>query len=115
MDRTLLKVALADILLIAALASVLQDLQGRSAYAASLHTACSPLCSYVPSFSYTLMTRFFTMTRLGTALTSPPILDWVQVLGVALVVINFWFAYSYMSRRKAAGPGRAAGHTVSQN
>lgn len=71
------------------------DLRGRFLY---ISTRVSP-------------TQLFTMDgatsgqNLGQHLVSPPTLDWLQVLALALVVINVWFAYSSLtSRRKANAP-----------
>jgi len=101
-------VLIADVVLLISLFFVAQDLQWRAAYAASPHYACPRLCSYSPSSGYNLLTRFFTMDgitqgqNIGQHLVSPPALDWVQVIALALVVVNVWFAYSSLtSRRKA--------------
>ena len=96
------KVALADLALLAALYFVLQDLAWRTYYAGTPHAAVS---GYAPSFSYSFFTRFFTMAGSGVSLTSPPTLDWVQVLALALVVVNGWFAYrEYRARRARSLP-----------
>jgi len=94
MVRVSVKVLLADVVLLAAVYSVLQDLSWRSAYAASPHSACPLPCGYSASFSYNLLTRFFTMAGHGVSLTSPPTFDWVQMLVLGLIVVNAWFAVS---------------------
>ncbi len=105
MMREGLKVALADIVLLFALYSALQDLQWRTGYAASLHPACPQFCIYSPSFSYGLLIQFFTLAGNGVSLTSPPTLDWVQLLAYVLVVLNAWYAYRTLkSRRLKPGP-----------
>ena len=81
---------------------VARDQEARAAYAASLHDACAGLCSYTPSFSYGFFTQYFTMSGNGVTLTSPPTLDWFQVIAVVLVAINGWYFYStYVSGRRA--------------
>lgn len=90
MVRLAYKVALADLVLLAALYFVLQDLAWRAYYAGTPHAAVP---GYVPSDTYSIFTRFFTMAGSGVSLTSPPTLDWVQLLVVALVALNGWFAY----------------------
>lgn len=105
MQRTALRVLAADIVLLAAEYFVLQDLQWRTAYAASPHAATQ---GYSPSFSYSVLTQFFTMAGPGVSLTSPPTLDWVQAIAYALVVINVWFVYKVMKSRKVATIGATA-------
>jgi hypothetical protein len=99
MVRTAFAVIVADIFLLTGEYYVNQDLQWRAAYAASVHNACGVLCSYTPSFSYSLLTQFFTMSGGRLTLVSPPTLDWVQALVLALVVINGWFAYHALKER----------------
>ena len=102
MVRTAFKVLIADAILLIAEFYVIQDLGWRTAYAASLHGACFPrACSYSPSFSYSLLIRFFTMSGNRVSLTSPPTLDWVQLLAYILIVINAWFAYTILAKRKS--------------
>lgn len=105
-----LKVALADIVLLFALYSVFKDLQWRTGYGASLHSACPLSCSYSPSFSYSLLIQFFTLAGNGVRLTSPPTLDWVQLLAYVLVVLNAWYAYQTLkSRRLKIMPNQVQG------
>jgi hypothetical protein len=101
MVRTIFKVLAVDIVLLVALFYVLQDLQWRSNFAASLHRACSPPCGYSTSYSYSLLTRFFTMSGNGVGLTSPPTLDWIQVITLVLVAINAWFVYVTLTKQGA--------------
>jgi hypothetical protein len=113
MVRTALKVLAVDALLLIALFFVIQDLDWRTSYAASLHGACFPgLCGYSPSFSYNVLIEFFTMSGNGVSLTSPPTLDWVQVLAYILVAINAWFIYATLSRRKGRHPETLPGPTA---
>ena len=101
MVRTIFKVIAFDSVLLLALFSVLQDLQWRANYAASLHDACSRLCSYSPSFGYAPLIRFLTMSGNGVNLTSPPSLDWVQALVCAILVLNLWYAYTSLQSNKS--------------
>src|SRR5260370_20787816 len=94
------KVVSADVVILFGLYSALQDLQWRTGYAASLHSACPQFCSYSPSFSYSLLTQFFILAGNGVRLTSPLTLDWVQLLGYALVGLNAWFAYKTLKSRR---------------
>ena len=102
MRRVDLEVLFADVVLLAGLYFVLQDLSWRSGYAASPHDRCAgTFCSYAPSFSYNVLTRYFTMSGSGLpggAITSPATLDWVQVFLLALVVINVWYGYTIWTR-----------------
>jgi hypothetical protein len=83
MVRTLIKAILADAVLVFALCLVLLDLQWKVDYAASNGMQN-------PSFSYSILTRGFSMfdPRVNMTLASPPTLDLVQVLLVVLVVLN---------------------------
>lgn len=85
------KVAVADIILLFVAYFVLQDIQGRVAYAASPHANVG---GYVPSFSYGILTRTFTMSGGSFPLVSPPALDWLQVVAIALAVVNVPFLYA---------------------
>jgi len=100
MVRNSVKVLLVDVVLLAGEYLALQDLGWRSAYAASPHSACLTPCGYSASFGYNLLTRFFTMAGHGVSLTSPPTLDWVQLLAFALLAVNAWFAYGVFRSRK---------------
>jgi hypothetical protein len=116
MVRTVFKVLVVDALLLIALFFVIQDLDWRTSYAASLHGACFPnLCGYSPSFSYNVLVQFFTMSGNGVSLTSPPTLDWVQVLAFILVAINAWFVYATLSRKRATQPGSPPGQTAASS
>jgi len=107
MVRTVFKVIVADAILLITEFYVIQDLEWRTAYAASLHEACAKACSYSPSFSYNLLVRFFTMSGNGVSLTSPPTLDWVQLLGYVLIAINVWFAYALLAKRRSSKAARS--------
>lgn len=94
MVRTAVKVALFDAAVLVALLLVLNDLSTRTSYARS----------WMPSTSYLPFLRVFSMVRtcrlpcVSMTLTSPPTLDWVQVLVVLLLASNLVFI---LSRRVA--------------
>lgn len=100
MVRILVKVLLADLVLLLAVFEVLLDLQWRSTYAASIHSACPQGCGYMPSFSYSVLTQFFELTGNGRQLVSPATLDWVQALAVVIVILNAWYVIGYLRTRK---------------
>jgi len=102
------KIIIVDALVLVALYYVFQDLQWRTSYAASLHTACYPACGYSPSFGYGLLTRVFTMDGNNQHLVSPITFDWVQGLILVLVVVNAWFAWSVLRSRSSLGAAAAA-------
>jgi len=107
MVRTVFKVLVVDAILLIAEFYVIQDLQWRTAYAASLHGACAAFCRYSPSFSYSFLVRFFTMSGNGASLTSPPTLDWVQLLAYVLFAVNVWFAYTVIAKRRSPKADRS--------
>ena len=111
--RLPLRLLTVDAVLVALAYLVVQDQAVRAGYAASMHTACANLCSYTPSFSYGILIQYFTMTGNGVSLTSPPTLDWFQVIAVLLVIVNAWHFYSnYVKGRRASKsdpPAPAAG------
>jgi hypothetical protein len=95
------KVLFVDLLALVALYFVLQDLSWRTYYAMTPHAAVS---GYTPSFSYSIFTRYFTMAGSGVSLTSPPTLDWVQILAVGLLLVNGWFLYVILTERRKSTP-----------
>ncbi len=99
MRRMAIFVLFADVVLLLAEYQVIQDLNWRTWFAASPHAGTN---GYAPSFSISVLTRFFTMSGNGVSLTSPPTLDWVQALAVLLVVINAWLGYTLIAKRSAA-------------
>lgn len=109
MARIALLVLAADIVLLAALYYVLQDFAWRTYYAGIPHG--STATGYAPSFSYSFLIRIFTMSGSGTVLTSPPMLDMVQILAIILASINGWYAYKIFASwraRPAANPSAVA-------
>lgn len=97
MFRTVAKVVLVDAVLLVALLYVSGDLQWRVDYAASPH---GHTLGYLPSFTYSVLIRWFSMTGGSATLNSPPTLDWVQLIVLTLAVVNVWFVYDALSRRK---------------
>jgi len=57
-----------------------------------------------PSFSYSLLIQFFSMRSGNLLLTSPPTLDWTQVLILLLVVIDVWYFWALSRDRSATEP-----------
>jgi hypothetical protein len=98
MRRRAIEVLIADVVLLVFAFFIVQDLQARVVFAASPHLACGGLCSYTPSFGYGPLTQFFIMDGNGQHLVSPPTLDWLQIIALALVVVNGWFVYTSLVR-----------------
>jgi hypothetical protein len=100
------KVLAADAVLLIGEFWVLQDLAWRSNYAAAPHLACgmANACAYSASLSYTILIQFFTMVGNRASLTSPPTLDWVQLLAFALVALNGWYLFTILKSRKTPIP-----------
>jgi hypothetical protein len=101
MNRTTIRLLVVDAVLLVAEFYVIQDLMWRTNYAATIRDVCPQACSYTPSFSYNVLTQYFTMSGNGVNLTSPITLDWVQVITLVLIVINGWFAYSTLKKRRS--------------
>lgn len=100
MWKNAIKALIADLALLTLAFLVIQNLQSRAAYAATPRAACESLCSSY--FSHGILTQFLSLTENGGTLVSPPSLDWLQVLSLALVVVNVWFVYRfYVNRREA--------------
>jgi hypothetical protein len=107
MVKMVYKVAAVDLVLLALLYYVLQDLAWRAYYAGTPHVPGSP---FAPSFSYSILIRYFTMAGSKVSLTSPPTLDWVQLIVLVLVAVNGWFAYNaYRSRKASIDRGTSLG------
>lgn len=92
MVRTIVKVLVADAILLAAEYFVLQDLGWRSDYAYSQGLS--------PTYSYSIFTQYFAMLGRGLALQGPPTLDWTQVLVVLLVMINAVYIYRALTGKR---------------
>ncbi|HYC11427.1 MAG TPA: hypothetical protein VEC02_02045 [Nitrososphaerales archaeon] len=106
MRGTTAKVMITDVILIILAILVVEDLRWRVTYAASPHLACiSPqgnpmICSFSPSYSVWPLVQSFTMNGNGERLVSPPTLSWIQVIVIALVVVNVWLVWRGRSQRK---------------
>lgn len=90
----LAEIAISNVVLLAAIAAVLQDQAGRLAYFRSL--GFIPSTTYYPFFYITSAVNG--STRIQGLLT----LDWVQVLGAALIILDLGFAVSFMRHRRLA-------------
>jgi hypothetical protein len=95
--RTYVELLAVDAILLIVAYFVLQNMQWKVNYAASPHSGTT---GYSTSFSYSLFTQVFVMGGGSLPLSSPVTLDWLQVIAVALVVINGWYLY-----RRITGPG----------
>lgn len=102
MARTALIVLVLDAVMLLAEFEIIQDVQNRvqCALGSSLYGQSCMLRSS-PSFSYSLLTRSFSMVVGGMRLQSPPTIDWVQLIAYVLVAVNVWFGYTVYVRRKA--------------
>jgi len=58
-----------------------------------------------PSYSYSLLIRFFSMRNSTMLLTSPPVLDWIQVFVVVLIVVDAWYLFRIVSKRGISPSG----------
>jgi hypothetical protein len=87
--------AVFDLLTLAFLYFVLQDLAWRASYVESEHL--------IPGNSYSLFIRVFSITgsTVQFQLVSPPALDWVQVIIAALVLVNGFYVLRVL--RKSIG------------
>ena len=102
MVRTVLKVLIVDAVLLLAGFEIIQDLQNRiqCALGSTLYNqAC--LVRSSPSFSYSLLTRSFSMVVGGMYVQSPPTIDWVQLIAYVLVAINVWYGYTVYAQRRS--------------
>jgi hypothetical protein len=95
-------ILVADVVLLLAVYLVNLDVQNRINCAVGLAPYCSARSD--PSFSYSLLTQFFSMRSGNMLLTSPPTLDWTQVLILLLIVINIWFFLPLFRRRSTTEP-----------
>jgi hypothetical protein len=88
MVRRAVATAVLDLLALASLYFVLQDLAWRNSYAEKEHATLST--------TYSLFIRTFSIkgTKIQTPLVSPPALDWVQVVVASLIVINGLYVFS---------------------
>ena len=89
--KALLKVVMADIVLVAFAIGVLADEQWRAYYATR--------GGLQPSTEYSILTQYFSMKTVSTTLTSPPTLSWIQVIIVSLVLVNGIYLYRLAGHR----------------
>ena len=94
-------VVAADVLLLLSALLVYQDLGWRTAFASSPHAG---VAGYAPSFSLAFLQRFLVMQGSGVALTSPPTLDWIQLIAIALAALNGWCLYALVNWRRRGAP-----------
>lgn len=87
-------IAVFDLLALAFLYFVLQDLAWRTSYAESEHL--------IPSTTYSLFIRAFSIRgktiQIPKGLVSPPTLDWAQVVVALLMVVNGLYVFSTLRR-----------------
>ncbi|HXW94197.1 MAG TPA: hypothetical protein VEJ19_00640 [Nitrososphaerales archaeon] len=112
MVRTVLKILVLDVILLLAEFEIVQDVQNRIQCALG-----SPLYGQVcvtrssPSFSYSLLTRSFSMVVGGNSVQSPPTLDWVQLIAYVLVAVNVWFVYTTLAKRRSLETAQGSAQT----
>lgn len=94
---SLIRILLIDSVLFVFVYLVETDLAFRNSYAVSLN--------FVPSTGYSVLTHALTLTGRGATLVSPLALDWVQLLVVALVVVNGGYATRILKMSKSAPEG----------
>ncbi len=99
MDRTIIKVAIANALLLVGVYLTLVNRAWKRQCAIGNAVNCTARTS--PHFTYSVFTISFSMVSpSGMTLQSPPSLDWVQVLLAVLVVIDAWYVYSELRHRQ---------------
>lgn len=98
MKQGLWKVLIFDAVLLVYVYFVQEDLAWRSEYAVS--RGATVTTSFFP------LTRTFQMVRGGVQLTSPPTLDWLQVVVGLLILVNVVFL---LTSRSVPAPTPAAG------
>ena len=69
---------------------VYQDVAARNAYAGALN--------FAPSTSYSILTHALTLSGRGTVLTSPPTLDWFQLLVLMAAATDAYMFWGYFKR-----------------
>jgi hypothetical protein len=96
MDKSVITVVIADLILVGGIVLVIQDIQMRTNCTLD---GCQPFARSSAGFTYSVLTKTFSFDVNGNTLTSPLTLDWVQVLVLALVIVNFWYGYRALTRR----------------
>lgn len=87
-----MQVLVANTVILALLYYVEKDLAYRNSYAATV--------GFTASTVYYFLTHQLVLTGRGVTLTSPPTLDWAQVLVVALVALDLLYASRFLRRPK---------------
>lgn len=94
MVRRTVVTAVFDLLALAFLYLVLQDLARRTSYAESERL--------IPSTTYSFFVRVFSITgdtiQIPKGLVSPPALDWVQVIVASLIIVNGLYVFSTLRK-----------------
>jgi len=100
MVRALFEVLVVDVLGLAGIFFVNQDIGMRISCTIP---GCTDLTRTSLGFSYSIFVKSFSMNVKNAywrTVVSPPTLDWIQVLGVALVAINLWYLYRALGGRR---------------
>jgi len=110
MVRALLEVLVVDVLGLAGIFFVNQDIGMRIDCTVP---GCTNLARTSVGYSYSILTKTLSVTVRNASwrtVVSPPTLDWIQVLGVALVAVNLWYVYRAVTGRRQRAPpsGQAA-------
>ena len=101
--KTIVEVAAFDAILLLLTYLVFLDEQWRFACALGQEPSC--IARSDPSYSYSVLTQFFSMKSQSMMLLgSPPVLDWTQVFALLLVVVNVWFLSSILRKRSSTAP-----------
>jgi len=87
--KTAIEVLIVDALLLILTYFIYTDEQWRFHCALGQEAEC--LVRSSPSYAYSLLTQFFSMRGETMLLTTPPIVDWTQVVVLVLVVVNVAF------------------------
>ena len=69
---------------------VYQDVAARNAYAGALN--------FAPSTAYSILTHTVTLSGRATVLTSPPTLDWFELLALIAVATDAYTFWGYFKR-----------------
>ena len=84
------KILVVNVVLILLAYLVYQDVAARNAYAGALN--------FTPSTSYSILTHALTLSGRGTVLTSPPTLDWFQLLVLIAAATDAYMFWGYFKR-----------------
>ena len=107
MVRALFEVIVVDVLGLAGIFFVNQDVGMRIDCTIP---GCTNIARTSVGFTYSIFTKALSVTVKNAywrTVVSPPTLDWIQVLGVALVAINLWYLYRALAGRGQRAPPSA--------